>query len=383
MKLIFTAAAVVLLTGCVTMQKHPNTRPMPADAIEAVGKAKISVAQNNNGVEKSWFMTDSSAAGASYGLIGGLVSGIMDAIMNAGPSRRASQAANEIAELVPADALTTSLVSHLQSQAPAEGAAVSGISIGSIGTVQKLTSTGVKDGEVEIATRYTLSEDASAFRVVSEVTYESKSRPYKTPYKFDKSVPKTELTGPLYRNTFTYHSAQLPVPALTPDLVQRLVANIEASYKDASGAAPKPDSDEAKKMAKELEQARDEKLTKDEIAIFLTREWVKDNGAMLKREIESAHAFIAKYVVQDLNSTAVPSFEGQDQLVDTSNGRTVRRVGAGLAAGSYISAPVDVTSFTTYGNATAIAKVNSERIAELRKQANAAKQKSTTKKKAA
>ena len=89
MKLIFTAAAAVLLTGCVTMQKHPNTRPMPADAISAVGKAKIAVAQNNNGVEKSWFMTDSSAAGASYGLIGGLVSGIMDAIMNAGPSRRA------------------------------------------------------------------------------------------------------------------------------------------------------------------------------------------------------------------------------------------------------------------------------------------------------
>lgn len=383
MRLIFTAAAAVLLSGCIVMQKHPNTRPMPADAIQAVGKAKIAVAQNNNGVEKSWFMTDSSAAGASYGLIGGLVTGIMDAIMNAGPSRRASQAANEIAELVPADALTSSLVGHLQAQAPPADATVPGVSVGSIGTVQKLTSTGVKDGQVEIATTYTLSEDASAFRVISLVTFEAKSLPYKTPYKFEKSVPKTELTGPLYRNTFTYHSAQLPVPTLTPDLVQRLVANIEASYKDVSGAMPKADSDEGKKMAKELEQARDENLTKDEIAIFLTREWVKDNGAMLKREIEGAHAFIAKYVVQDLNSTVVPSFEGQDQLVDTTDGRTVRRIGAGLDAGSYVSAPGNVTSFTTYGNAIAIAKVNSERISELRKQASAAKQKSKSKKKAA
>jgi hypothetical protein len=383
MRLISTAAVAVLLSGCIVVQKHPNTRPMPAEAIQSIGKANIAVSQSNNGVEKSWFMTDSSAAGAGYGLIGGLVTGIMDAIMNAGPQRRAGQAANEIAELVPADALTSSLVGHLQSQVPTADAKVAGVSIGSISTVQKLTSTSVKDGQVEIATTYTLSEDASAFRVTSQVTFEAKSLPYKTPYKFEKSVPKTELTGPVYRNTFTYHSAQLPVPSLTPDLVQRLVGNIEASYKDASGAPPKPDSDEGKKMAKELEQARDEKLTKDEIAIFLTREWVKDRGALLKQEIEGAHAFIAKYVVQDLNSSSIPSFEGQDQLVDTSTDRTVRRVGAGLDAGSYVSAPGNVTSFTTYGNAIAIAKVNSERISELRKQASAAKQKSNSKKKAA
>lgn len=383
MRLIFVAVAAAALTGCVTAQKHPNTRPMTAEAIQAVGKAKVAVAESNNGVEKSWFMVDSSAAGAAYGLIGGLVSGIMDAIINAGPSRRASQAANEIAELVPADALNVSLVSHLQSQVPAADVEVSGVTIDSIGTVQKLTSTAVKDGQLEIATTYTLSEDASAFRVVSRVTFESKSVPYKTPYKFEKAVPKTELTGPVYRNTFTYHSGQLPVPTLTPELKERLIANIEASYKDANGAPPAADSDDAKKMAKELEQARDDNLTKDEIAIFLTREWVKDGGGLLKREIESAHAFIAKYLVADLNSTAVPSFTGQDELVDTVDGRTVRRVGAGLDAGSYVSAPADVTSFTTYGNAIAIAKVHSERISELRKQANAAKKAATTKKKTA
>jgi hypothetical protein len=96
---------------------------------------------------------------------------------------------------------------------------------------------------------------------------------------------------------------------------------------------------------------------------------------MLKREVEGAHAFIAKYVTQDLNSTAVPSFEGQDQPVDTANGRTVRRMGAGLDAGSYVSAPAEVTSFTTYGNAIAIAKTHSEKIVALNKQVAAAKQK--------
>jgi hypothetical protein len=375
MRLIFVAAAAALLCGCVAFQKHPNTRPMTPETIQAVGKAPVVVAENNNGIEKSWFMVDSSAATASYGLIGGLVGGIMDAIMNAGPSRRAQKAANEIAELLPADALTTSLVWHLQSQVPAADATVSGASLATVTTVQKITSPSAADGALEINSSYTLSEDASAFRVIARVSLEAKNLPYKTPYKFEKSVPKTELTGPVYRNTFTYHSAQLPVPTLTPDLKSRLVANIEASYKDANGAPPVPDSDDAKALAKELEAARDDKLTKDEIAIFLAREWLKDGGAMLKREVEAAHGFIARYVVQDLNSTVVPSFEGQDVPVETADGRTVRRTGAGLDAGSYVSAPSEVTSFTTYGNAIAIAKVHSEKIGALGKQASAAKQK--------
>ena len=82
----------------------------------------MAAAENNRGVEKSWFMTDSSAAGAQYGLIGALVTSVMDAIMNAGPSKRAQQAANEIAALVPADALNVSLMSHLQGQVPAADA---------------------------------------------------------------------------------------------------------------------------------------------------------------------------------------------------------------------------------------------------------------------
>jgi hypothetical protein len=380
MKFMTTVAIAIVLSGCVAFQKHPNTRPMTAETIQALSKAEVVVAQNNNGVEKSWFYTDASAGTASLGLIGALAGAIANAIINAGPSRRANAAANEIAELVPADTLTTSLVWHLQSQVPATDATPTGVSLAAVSSVQKITSPGIADKKLEVATWYTLAEDSSAFRVIARVSLESAGLPYKTPYKFEKSVPKGELKGPVYRNTFTYHSTQLPIPTLTADMKERLVANIEGSYKEASGALPAADSDEGKKMAKEIEQARDDKLTKDEIAIFLTREWVKDNGAMLKLEVENAHAFIAKYLVQDLNSTAVPAFEGQDQLVDTSNGRTVRRIGAGLESGSYVSAPGDATSFTTYGNVTAIAKVHSEKISALNKQASAAKSK---KKKAA
>lgn len=377
MKLVPVAIAA-LLTGCVAVQDYPNARPMTVDAIQAVARTEVVVAESNNGIEKSWFMTDSSAAGAQYGLIGGLVTAVMDAIMNAGPSRRAGQAANEISELVPADALTASLVWHLQSQVT-EGQAT-GVSLKTVASSQKITSPGPVDRALEISTTYTLSEDASAFRIVAHVALQGKDLPYHSPYQFKSAPPKSEQAGPLYRNTFTYHSAQLPVPTLTPDLKARLVNSIQSSYRDANGAAPVADSQDAKAMAKELEAANDDKLTKDEIAIFLTREWLKDGGALLKREVENAHGFIAKYLVQDLNSTAVPSFTGQDVLLETaSDQRTVRRVGAGLDAGSYTSAPGNLTSFTTYGNAIAIAKVNSEKITKLTSQARAAKQKTTRK----
>jgi hypothetical protein len=377
MKLVPVAIAA-LLTGCVAVQDYPNARPMTVEAIQAVAQTEVAVAESNNGIEKSWFMTDSSAAGAQYGLIGGIVSAVMDAIMNAGPSRRAGKAANEIAELVPADALTASLVWHLQSRVP-EGQ-VSGVALNKVSSIQKITSPDPADGLLEISTHYTLSEDASAFRIVAQVALQRKDLPYHSPYKFEKTPPKSEQSGPVYRNTFTYHSAQLPIPTLTPDLKERLVRSIQAGYRDANGAAPVAGSQDDKAMAKELEAANDDKLSKDEVAIFLTREWLKDGGAMLKQEVETAHAFIAKYLVQDLNSTEVPSFTGQDELLETaSDHRTVRRVGAGLDAGSYVCAPGDLTSFTTYGNAIAIAKVNSERISKLTSQARVAKQKTVKK----
>ena len=367
-----------VLIGCATVEPIPNKRPLTSAAVQSIGKVKVTAAENNRGVEKSWFMTDSSAAGAQYGLLGALVTGVMDAIMNAGPSKRAQQAANEIAELVPADALNVSLVSALQGQVPAVNAVTAGISINEVGMAQKVLAPKTVDDVVEVATTYTLSEDASAFRMIANVTYQSSKLTYATPYKFKGAVPKTQLTGPLYSNTFTYQSAQLPIPALTPDLKNRLVASIQDSYKTDTGAAPAADSQDGKALAKELEAARDEKLTKDEIAIFLTRNWLNDGGALLKREIENAHAFAAKFIVHDLNYIGVPSVTGQDEMVESvTGGRSVRRVGAGPEAGSYVSTPGELTSFTTYGNASAISKVSAEKLQKL----SAQRSKSTTTKK--
>jgi hypothetical protein len=380
MKRILVPVVALLLCGCVTIQDYPNKRPMSAANLQAIGQPKVVVAECLNGVEKSWFMTDSSAATAQYGLIGALVGGVMDAIMNAGPSRRAQKSADEIAEFVPADLITPSLVQQLQ--AHTAGGATTGVTFSSVETAQKLWKSKPQSGVLEIKTNYTLSEDASTFRVIAYVSYLDDKLKYVAPYTFKKTPPKSELTGPVYRNVFTYQSAQLPAPALVSDWRERLATSIRESYKDANGAMPVADSADDKAMKKELEKAADNELTKDETAIFLTRTWLEDHGAALKREIENAHAFIGQYVALDLNSTAVPSFTGTEELLETVGAnRTVRRVGAGLEAGTYVSAPADMKGFATYGNTVSISKVQSEKIKKLTAKASAAQTKGKAKKK--
>lgn len=411
MRIVLMAVCGLLLSGCATAVA-PTARPLTQAHIDQMGPTRVVVAENTYGVGKSWFMTDSSAAGASYGLIGAVVSATMDAIINAGPSRRARQAADEINTIAPPSTLDASLVAALQRQiqgaqllesaeavaadaplvtdlatpdatasvpasapeAQASGAPPVGVHFTDIATVQRLSVPGPENDAVEVAATYVLSEDASTLRVIASATYTNVEMPYVTPYTFERAPPRTELEGPVYRNTFVYFSPSLPVPLLTPELKDRLVAAIEQAARDEQGNLPAEGTPEFRSMQRELEAARDDELSRSEIAIFLTREWLRDDATMLRREIDQAHAFIARYVALDLNSTAIPSMEGTDQLLETlDDQRTVRRIGAGVATGSYVSSPGNVDKYSTYGNAVSFARDNLERAEELRDAARAAR----------
>jgi hypothetical protein len=411
MRFALLAVCGLLLSGCATAVA-PTARPLTQEHIERIGPTRVVVAENTYGVGKTWFMTDSSAAGASYGLVGALVTVTMDAMINAGPSRRARQAADEINAIAPPSALDASLVAALQRQIPdvqemasaetvvADAALVAdvavpaadanagmtaqapdaqapaappvGVHFTDVSTVQRLSLPGPENDVVEVAATYVLSEDATTLRVIASATYTNVEMPYVTPYTFEREPPRTELEGPVYRNTFVYYSQSLAVPLLTPELKDRLVAAIEQAARDEQGNLPAEGTPEFRSMQRELENARDDELSRPEIAIFLTREWLRDDAAMLQREIEQAHTFIARYVALDLNSTAIPSMEGTDQLLETlDDQRTVRRIGAGLATGSYVSSPGNVDKYSTYGNAVAFARDNLQRAEELRDAARA------------
>lgn len=365
MRIVVCALAALSLAACAGTPV-PHARPLNASQIAAIGPTQVAVTENNAGVTKAWFFQDTSSAGAAYGLIGVLVTTAMNAIINYGPGKRAQASADELATVIGPDDLNASLARHFREQMPASAPA-DAVTVSDVVMVQKLTSPNAVNDALEVAVGYTLSEDASTLRVVVSTSYVNPQVPYQTPYVFEGSPPKEETQGPTYRNTFTYYSPQLQIPPLTPELRERLVASIRESALDENGNPPAEGSDAQKAMVKELEEAADDRLTPAEIAIFLTREWTRNNGELLKAEIEKAHAFVARYAVLDMNSTFVPSLEGVDEVVETmADGRTVTRVGAGIQAGSYVSMPGDATSFSTYGNTASVSEAAQERAEGIR-----------------
>ena len=366
-----TVSSCLVLAACAS-EPVPNMRPLSAANIAALGPTKVSVTGNETGVAKSWYFTEVNGGGA--GLVGVLAGAIVMVIMNAGPSSRAHHQADEVAKIETPERLNASLVASLKAAAATPPASTPAVTTQDVVLTQKTLMPGDLDDTVEITTSYTLSEDSSVLRLMAVATYSNKAIPYKTPYTFKKSAPSTESTGPLYRNVFTYYSNPLPVPTLTPELKARLVANIQDSTRDATGALPKEGSSDAKAMAHEIELANDDKLTATETAVFLTREWLKDNGGMVHQEVEKAHAFIAKYALLDMNRTAIPSMEGTDELVETgADQRTVRRVGAGTTTGSYISSAANVTNYATYGTTIAVGQATVEYVSGLKDQAKKSK----------
>jgi hypothetical protein len=368
MKRILASAMCLAVAACAT-EPVPNARPLTQASIDAMGPTRVSVTGSEMGVSKAWYFTEVNGGG--MGLIGAVAGAIATAIINAAPSARAHKQADEVAKLEPVEVLNDSLLTTVKSEG-AKGAG--GVSFSDAILTYKAANPDPMDDTVEITTFYTLSEDSSVLRIVAVASYSNAAIPYKTPYTFKSSPPSSETKGPLYRNTFTYYSTPLPVPTLTPELRERLIANIKESAMQATGAMPAEGTQEYKSMQREITLANDDKLTPNEVSLFLTREWLKNDGAKIKEEVARAHAFIAHYVQLDMNRTAVPSLTGEDELVETTaDQRTVRRVGKGLEAGSYVSSAADVTQFATYGNAIAISKSTETFVKGLKEKAAAAK----------
>lgn len=196
---------------------------------------------------------------------------------------------------------------------------------------------------------------------------------YSTPYTFVGSVPKSQRSGPVYANDFKYYSSRIQPPSMTPELQEYLAATIAESYRDEKGAPPAPGSGDFRAMTKYVNYARDARLAPSELTIYLEREWIKDDAALLKAEIEKAHAFIVKYLLLDINMTTVPSLTGQDEVLETLEGnRSVKRIGSGVGSGSYVSLG-ELSGTSRFGNAIMISKEQTMRLRELQKQASKAK----------
>lgn len=381
-KLLLAAVSLSLLGACATVaERVPAKRPMSAENAVIAGKTDLVYLEDNNGVGKGWFYTSSASAGAAYGLIGALTTAVIDAIVNAGPSKRATSVANEVDAVYGVAAINQEILTQLREEVRTDGnpdgkpisiTEVRTEALSDQATTERLRTPTA--GVLQLVTTYTLAEDASTLRVLAVASYTDPATPWRTPYKFVKSVPRDQLTGPAYRNSFTYVSDTLPTPAFTPEFKERLVKAVETAAKDASGNLPVEGSSEFKSYTRELERARDNTFSKDEIALFLTVQWTENNGEKLRTHIGQAHDFIARYLARDLNDPTVPAVDGVDERLETLAGdRTIRRVGTGTEAGTYVSSPGTATTFVTYGNTVNRSTAGTERSKRLNTEERARK----------
>src|SRR6185503_7529235 len=157
--------------------------------------------------------------------------------MNAGPAGRAQQTADDLATIALADKLNQSLRAQFDAMKVAQAPDGSGVRIAEVSTVQKILSPAAVNDAVEVNISYTLSEDATALNIVATAAYSDPAAKYVTPYTF-KTVPKDELDGPLYRNSFVYESNRFALPTLGPEIKRAMVEAIQKKYIAKTGSLP-------------------------------------------------------------------------------------------------------------------------------------------------
>jgi len=251
---------------------------------------------------------------------------------------------------------------------------------------------------IELRVQYALSQDASALRATAIVTYTENRRRYRTRYDFDRETPASEKKGPLYRNSFVFHSDRLPAFTLTDETREALKVAIEedsrtalnivkSKYEEIQASDVTPGRLEDAEIEyleargsirrayqRALRRADDYELTSDEISILMIRRWLENDSAKLHNALAQAQAFIAETMLLDLNNSTVPTmavatpqfepgtvisdydtrnlgaltFNNYTVLETMDQGRRVLRIESGEESGSYLSVPTQ--GVATYGN---------------------------------
>lgn len=397
MKIItFTAITAISLSACATVTPVPDARKLTPELMSQMGATDV-VLVKNDGIRAGWtsagvgpaqdytYLVPPGTSPAAAGIGAGLGHAIGVAIVDAAPSARAKRAVRSINSGINKQMLDDALMRKIQS------VATSGpVKADNIISAEFEGKDPEPQGKLKIETDYTLAEDASAVKVSALVTYANDEMSYKTPYDFGDKPPKTELTGLLYRNRFTYHSDKFEAPELTDAVREQLTQAIQSQYSE-DVAVVKASDDEEKKKEKELnklvkrkdkalEAAKDNKLSKVELATLLINKWRGNGNPALSEAINEGQDFIARMMFADLNDSDVPQYERQTPLPESKgsfwkgapivigpignneyteieqkpNGRKVIRLDSGYYAGSYHSYPEP--GFASYGNTYKVAR---------------------------
>jgi hypothetical protein len=418
MKRNFAAIALavsMVLSGCATViAPVPLTRKLDNDMRVSISDIPVAITKND-GVVAAWtsaaYAPDGSYASVptyaipagsgplAAGVGGAIGQSIAVAIMDAVPSARARRSVEVLNADIDKAALDAALTERL-----INAAAASEIDFSSIDVVETKRRADPIDGQLSIKTRYALAEDASAVQVQATVEYYDSAVPYSTRYVFESKPPRSEMKGPHYRNTFTYHSDKFEAPELTDEVREALVfalgeereariRDIKDDYKqalkdglsDRKLARVKKGSQKELSLAKKnhekgLKSAEDDKLSKTEKAVLIIGQWRKgEQSSPLETALSEGQDFIAKMIVADFIDPTIPPMvlptlpeKNKERLALIENrgigilglqynkvledygDRQVIQITSGLTSGAYHSIPASGTA--SYGNTFKVAE---------------------------
>lgn len=341
MKFSFVVLLVsITIAGC-SFQQTPYKRPMQQAYLDSIKTpVKVSVPESDVGIATTFFAQDSSAAGAQYGLIGALTTAVIDSIANSNPASIAQDGANLIHAKVQRHFLDQQLIDSLKSHQ-----SVSTQTYWDLSNINKVKFPSSKESPIEgifIDTGYVFNTTGEMLIVIANVTLNVSGVSYKTPYVFEKKIPKEQLSGPLYSNTFTYYSSIAPQLVKNEEEISKQISAINEKYIDKKGKLPKKGTNAEIKMRRELKEAKAD-YSKKEKYDFTMQHWLENDAKRLKDEINAANVFIASQLMMDLQLMEIPSINGVDAIIKTeADGRRVTRLGTGVYAGQVESTPKDI-----------------------------------------
>jgi len=370
MKMWFIALTLAILSGCVS--QVPYKRPMQEKYQPALQDLQIYTYADKQGVGVRYFVQDSTAAGAQFGLLGMLVTSAIDGIANIGPRERSAKLANRLATGF--DLLGIEM--ELQSALSRELAHVPGISmrpeIKHAQGEQKLEADMFAEpASLLVTVNYSMSPDLSHLIITSNARIFSQSMKYSPLYpkedeelaaaekkrqdainqntsktnprkKKPKEIP-ADQSGQLYRNTLTYISDALHVEGKSQSEIDAEVAAIRARYTDNNGKQTR-NREQIVQMNREV-KAASKPDNNNQLAERRAQKWLENDGALLKKVMAEGMGELSRLLAKDMQVTDIPQFNSkQSDLVQpiADGSRRIVIKTRGHAAGQYSSEPTAI-----------------------------------------
>ena len=352
MKRLLLLVAAMSVGACTIA---PYKQPLDTVASSKLARPAVYSRADDRGVGVQYFAQDSSAAGAPYGLIGALVTATLDAVANSGPIGLAEDSAAKLSPSFDHAGVNSHFNEALQTRLGAVPLFELAPPIQPLSAERKWEAGAFSDPAALLTSvEYSLTQDLRTLQVV--LTGALVSREAAGPsVDRAKSKPGKPKAGVVYRNRFTYHSQ--PLGGLkTPEEVEAEVDLIKAKYRSVRLAERKAP------MQKEIAAAR-EQIAPEKTAEFYLAQWLANDAALLRSELQAGLAAVAELLASDLQDPTPVDDTTKElkTIVVKGETRVVARVNQHPFKGSLSSEPVDLR--VPMSNGTAYPRKDKEKKA--------------------